>query len=77
MTDELAIQLLKAHLKQLRLPAMGLEVEKLAQEAARSDQSYAQFLLKLTEIELAARAANALVARIHQADFPVLNETLP
>jgi hypothetical protein len=39
MTDEVAIQLLKAHLKQLRLPAMGLEFEKLAREAAASNQS--------------------------------------
>jgi DNA replication protein DnaC len=74
MTDELAVQLLKAHLKQLRLPAMGLEFEKLAREAAASGQSYEQFLLKLTEIELAARAANALAARINQADFPVLKD---
>ncbi len=74
MTDELAIQLLKAHLKQLRLPAMGLEFEKLAREASSSNQSYEQFLLKLTEIELAARAANALTARINQADFPVLKD---
>jgi hypothetical protein len=29
MTDAVAVQLLKAHLKQLRLPAMGLEFEKL------------------------------------------------
>jgi DNA replication protein DnaC len=77
MTDAVAIQLLKAHLKQLRLPAMGLEFEKLAREAAVSNGSYEQFLLQLAEIELAARAANALAARIKQADFPVLNETLP
>jgi DNA replication protein DnaC len=74
VTDELAIQLLKAHLKQLRLPAMGLEFEKLAREGAASNQSYEQFLLKLTEIELAARAANAPAARINQADFPVLKD---
>jgi DNA replication protein DnaC len=74
MTDEVAIQLLKAHLKQLRLPAMGLEFEKLACEAAASNQSYEQFLLRLTEIELAARAANALATRINQADFPVLKD---
>jgi DNA replication protein DnaC len=53
---------------------MGLEFEKLAREAASSNQSYEQFLLKLTEIELAARAANALTARINQADFPVLKD---
>jgi DNA replication protein DnaC len=74
MTDEIAIQLLKAHLKQLRLPAMGLEFEKLAREATASNKSHEQFLLQLTEVELAARAANALATRIKQAEFPVVKD---
>ena len=74
MTDAVAIQLLRAHLKQLRLPAMGLEFEKLAREAADSNRSHEQFLLQLAEIELAARAANALAAWIKQAEFPVLKD---
>jgi DNA replication protein DnaC len=73
MTDAI-VPLLKAHLKQLRLPAMVAELEKLSREAAASNQSYEQFLLQLTEIELAARAANALSARIKQADFPVAKD---
>ncbi|MEJ7639995.1 MAG: hypothetical protein WKF75_18990 [Singulisphaera sp.] len=56
-------QLVKAHLKQLRLPAMGQELEKLSRDAAASNQNYEQFLLRLTEAELAARATNALEAR--------------
>jgi DNA replication protein DnaC len=64
-------ELLKTQLKQLRLPAMVQELEALSREAAASNQNYEQFLLRLTEIELAARAGNALQSRIKQADFPV------
>jgi DNA replication protein DnaC len=67
-------ELLKGQLKQLRLPAMVQELEKLSREAAAANQNYEQFLLQLTEIELAARTANALATRIKNADFPVLKD---
>jgi DNA replication protein DnaC len=67
-------ELLKGHLKQLRLPAMVQELEKLSREAAAANQNYEQFLLQLTEIELAARTANALATRIKNAGFPVLKD---
>jgi DNA replication protein DnaC len=63
--------LLKANLKQLRLPSMNAEFEKLAREAAQANESYDQYLLRLTELEVAARSANALTTRIKQAAFPV------
>ena len=63
--------LLRANLKQLRLPTMGAEFEKLAREAATANEDYTQYLLRLTELEVAARAANAVQARIRAADFPV------
>ena len=64
-------ELLKTQLRQLRLPTMGREFEKLARDAAAANQNYAQFLLRLTELELAARATNAVAARIKDAGFPV------
>ena len=67
-------ELLKAQLKQLRLPAMVQELEKLSREAASANQTYEQFLLQLTAIELAARAAHTLATRIKQAEFPVLKD---
>src|SRR5438552_8399596 len=67
-------ELVKAHLKQLRLPAMVQEFEKLSRQAAAANQNYEQFLLQLTAIELAARAANALATRIKNAGFPVLKD---
>jgi len=64
------VALVKANLKQLRLPAMHAEFEKLAREAASGNQTYEQYLLHLTELEVTARAGNVLAARIKQAAFP-------
>lgn len=63
--------LLMANLKQLRLPTIHAEFEKLAREATAANQTFEQYLLRLTELEVAARAANALNTRIKQARFPV------
>lgn len=63
--------LLRTNLKQLRLPAMQAEFEKLAREAASAGEGHEQYLLRLSELELAARNANALAARMRAADFPV------
>jgi DNA replication protein DnaC len=68
------IDLLKAQFRQLRLPTMGREFEKLARDATASNQNYFQFLLRLTESELATRAANAVATRIKNAEFPVLKD---
>ena len=72
--SDVTIDLLKSHLRQLRPPTMGKEFEKLARDAASTNQTFAQFLLRLTELELAARAANAVAKRIKDADFPVLKD---
>src|SRR5262249_60246050 len=68
---DVAIELLKAHFRQLRLPTMGQEFERLARDAAAGNQTFIQFLLGLTKPELAARAANAVAARTKNADVPV------
>jgi len=62
--------LLKTNLKQLRLPTMKAEYDKLAKEASCENATYEQYLLRLTELEVAARTANALKNRIKQAAFP-------
>ena len=66
--------LLKANLKHLRLPTVLAEYEKLARDAAARDEPYEAYLLTLTELEVAARSANAVAARIRTAGFPVLKE---
>src|SRR5947209_3421909 len=63
--------LLRSNLKQLRLPAILAEFDQLAREAAAANENYEQYLLRLTELEVAARASNAVQARIRQAGFPV------
>lgn len=66
--------LLRTNLKQLRLPTMNAEFAKLAREAASANEGYERYLLRLTELEVAARHANALAARIKQAGFPVMKD---
>ena len=66
--------LLRSNLKALRLPTMLAEHGKLAGEAASSNQDHLEYLLRLTELELTARSANALARRIKQAGFPVLKD---
>lgn len=63
--------LLKANLKLLRLPTICAEFEQLAREAAAGNENYDQYLLRLTELEVAARSSNALQARIRGAAFPL------
>jgi DNA replication protein DnaC len=53
---------------------MGAEFEKLAREAAAADEGYEQYLLRLTELEVSARASNAVQARIRAAGFPVAKD---
>jgi DNA replication protein DnaC len=74
MSTETTSLLLKANLKQLRLPTMLAEWEKLAREAAAKNEAYESYLLRLTEAEVTTRSANALSARIRTAGFPVIKD---
>jgi DNA replication protein DnaC len=53
---------------------MLAEWEKLAREAAERDEPYDAYLLRLTELEVAGRTANAIAARIRVAAFPTLKD---
>jgi DNA replication protein DnaC len=50
------------------------EYAKLGREAAEKDESYESYLLKLSELEVNQRGANAITARIKNASFPVLKD---
>lgn len=50
---------------------------QLAREAAEANEDYEQYQLRLTELEVAARGANAMAARIRQADFPCRKTSTP
>ena len=74
MTADPNTLLLNANLKALKLPTMLAEHDKLAREAAGRDEPYGAYLLRLTELEVAARTANAIAARVRAAGFPVHKE---
>jgi len=74
MSAETTPLLLKTNLKQLKLPTMLAEWEKLAREAAANNEAYESYLLRLTEAEVTTRSANALAARIRAAGFPVIKD---
>jgi DNA replication protein DnaC len=73
MTEPNAL-LRKANLKHLQVPTVLAGYEKLARDAAARDEPYEAYLLTLTELEVAARSANAVAARIRAAGFPVVEE---
>jgi len=50
------------------------EYAKLSREAAEKDESYESYLLKLSELEVNRRGANAIMNRIKNASFPVLKD---
>ncbi len=69
--SDTADMLLKSNLRRLRLPTIGAEFQAMAREAAAGNEGYERFLLRLTELEVAARQSNAIKARIKRASFPV------
>lgn len=62
--------LLQRGLRQLRLSAMALNFQQLAQEAGRQKWSYEEYLFHLLELETAQRTENR---RIAQAGFPYIS----
>ena len=53
---------------------MLAEHDKLAREATARGEPYDAYLLRLTELEVAARTANAIAARIRAAGVPVAKD---
>ena len=66
--------LLESYLKQLKLPCFADTYQTLAQEAARTNLSYEQYLLGLAREEIASRESHRIERTISQARFPVLKE---
>ncbi len=62
--------LLKHHLKQLKLPTMLGECEKIAARAAKDNLDHLAFLLQLCELELIDRERRAAERRLKAAKFP-------
>ena len=72
---DVTIELLRTHFRQLRLPTMGQEFERVPRTTPpRPIRPSSKFLLALTEIELETRAANAVATRIKNGESPVLKD---
>jgi DNA replication protein DnaC len=64
--------LLERHLKELRLPTILRECDKVALQCAVERLGYQRYLLRMTELELLDRERRATERRILQAKFPVV-----
>ena len=71
MKAAVKIQLL-ANLKALKLSAMKAQLEGCLRQARDRSEGYEDFLLNLTDIEMAARMENGLKRRLRDARFPLL-----
>jgi len=69
-TETKSTVLLKHHLKQLKLPTMHTECEKIAQRCAADNVDHLAFLLQLCELELIERERRAAERRLKAARFP-------
>src|ERR1700693_3678748 len=64
--------MLEHHLKELRLPTILREYDKVARQCAVEQVDYPRYLLRLTELELLDRERRATERRIRQAKFEVI-----
>src|ERR1035437_5044826 len=58
--------------KQLRLPTLGGQFARLAEQAVKTKQSHLSYLEALLEGELEERGRKAMARRIHEARFPAV-----
>jgi DNA replication protein DnaC len=64
--------LLAHHLKQLKLPTVLREYDKVARECARDGTDHPRYLLRLIELELIDRERRTVERRIRAARFPAV-----
>jgi DNA replication protein DnaC len=64
--------LLRHHLKQLNLPTVLAEYEKVACDCARDGIDHTRYLLRLSELELIERERRMVERRIRAAKFPAV-----
>ena len=64
--------LLAHHLKQLKLPTVLREYDKVARDCARSGLDHPRYLLRLVELELIDRERRMVERRIRAARFPAV-----
>ena len=72
MSESKATVLLDHYLKQLKLPSVLREYEKMAAVCGQDRADYQTYLLRLAELEIADRERRAAERRVKAARFPVL-----
>ena len=60
------------NLRSLKLSAMASHLERHLRQAREDKEDYEEFLLNLTEVEVATRMENGRKRRIRDARFPLL-----
>ena len=63
---------IRQYAKQLYLPTLGIQFERLAEQAIKQKQSHLSFLEALLETELEERERRAIQRRLQDAHFPVI-----
>jgi DNA replication protein DnaC len=66
--------LLETYLKELKLPTVAREYQRLARQCSQNNQGYAAFLQNLLEMEVQERKRKAIDRRLKQACFPAEKE---
>jgi len=69
-TNELQHSTIREYARQLRLPALGSQFMKLAEEAVKQKQGHVAYLEALLSAELEERERHAVARRIMEAKFP-------
>ena len=71
-TSQLQVSAIRQYAKQLRLPTLGGQFPRLADEAIKQKQSHLSYLEALLGAEMEERERNAITRRIQEAHLPKL-----
>src|SRR6266478_4987747 len=63
---------IRQYAKQLRLPTVGGQFARLAEQAVKEQQSHLSYLEALLEVEVEERGRKAMARRIQEARFPAV-----
>src|SRR5690348_13534899 len=63
---------IRQYARQLRLPTVGGQFDRLAEQAVKAKQSHVSYLEALLEAEVEERGRKAMARRIQEARFPAV-----
>ena len=68
---------IRQHCKLLRMPTMGAQFAKLAEEAIQQKQTHLRYLEALLRAEVEEREPRVIQRRLGEARLPHLSRTMP